>query len=80
MPIDIPTNDLLALLYAKDYRIVITTNNDSQFVSFYHPLALESLYIPHSYSMEFTHEQIRNDLALNLLHWTKLKVTYALEY
>lgn len=78
--LEVPKQTLLDLLYARDYSINIATKEDSQVVTFNHPIAQHSFQLLHSYAKSFTKEEIRLDCAQDLLEWTGLKVKYTLDY
>lgn len=80
MGIEIPKDELYQLLYTRGYRIVIDTLKDSKEVTFTHPCAKEPLKLTHSYSTEFTNNQIIRDCVDKLLFWSGLKVIYAIDY
>lgn len=72
--------ELLYLLETRGYEIRIELINDSKFVTFYHRHAVQPYKVNHSYSTDFTDEEIKLDLVWDLLEWTGLRIGYTLEY
>lgn len=71
--------DLLNKLYDKNYRIIIKVKNGSKFAKFTHPLAISSSKASHCYSMQWSNEEIKRDLAYDLLRWSGLKINWILD-
>ena len=81
----IPKEVLLSLLYSKGYEIEITKEPYEENRERYHYIAKfkgafrTKTPVAGMYSLEFTEEEIRRDLALELLQWSGDKVVYALD-
>ena len=79
----IPKDELLSLLYSKGYEIEIIKElggeNRYHYIAKFKGKFRTKTPTAGIYSLEFTHEEIRRDLALKLLRWSGDKVVYALE-
>lgn len=78
--ISISNKDLLALLYAKGYRIIIASDGNTKHVEFTHMYALKPYKLPTTFSAAFTNQQIREYCVNKLLSWSGFKVVYSLDY
>lgn len=72
--------ELLSLLYERGYSIHIEIKNKSKFITFNGTHSKEPYINAHSYSLEWTNEEIKRDVVYSLLKWTGLKIKYTLDY
>lgn len=75
----ISKEELLALLYQRGYKIVIDRTDSHSTVTLSGEFS-KPLTLAHSYSLEWTDNEIRRDTVYDLLNWTGLKVQYTLDY
>lgn len=76
---DISKDELLSLLFARGYSIIIDDAIYHKTVTFTSSTSVP-LTLSRSYSTEWTNEQICDDVVYDLLKWTGLKVKYTLDY
>ena len=73
------SQEVLSLLYKRNYRIIIKVKDSSKFVKFAHPIAIKPLRYTHCYSMQWSNEEIKRDVAYDLLQWSGLKIKWTLD-
>ena len=70
--------ELLLLLQDSGYTVSLHNLKDSVMVTF-HNEPYEPYSPPCSYSIDFTDDEIKELVAVDLLRWSGLHITYALE-
>ena len=71
---------MLNELSAHGYRIELHTNDTGSTTVRFHARNGLAKVLAHTYSDEWTHEEIRLDCALSLLHWAGMQVVEKLDY
>lgn len=77
--IEIPTSELLDLLHARGYKILIERTTGHATVSFSED-SCPPYILPHSYELSWKDNDIRQNVAYDLLSWSELEVKYTLDY
>jgi hypothetical protein len=79
VPTKLSKNELYLMLMKHGYKIVTDrTREDDVTVTFTSTIAFP-YKLKHSYSKNWTDDDIIRDMVYNLLHWAELKVKYTLE-